>query len=310
MTTEDNNNDDDNRESSVAATTSTVDIESFVRNAPKIELHVHLDGCFDPNILWKHLREHPEMIRRVPVEKNLPWKDPDKTPPVKLRESISNCATSLDYARLCTCRKRYRQQQTRGGEGNDNNRQQREGGGSLEDMLLCFEHFLPLVRDNFDLLELLAYDFVRRQADQNVIYSEVRYSPHLLSETDPRKAHKSVTDGLRRGCIEYDGRITVNQILCGIDFRPDWSSDVIDMANEFRNDVPCPVVAVEVAAGESHFDKDSPFHKEHVTMCQKALRVSRVSQILRKIQTLYVKSRILCLEVFFAIRCWWGTHQI
>ncbi len=49
-------------------------------------------------------------------------------------------------------------------------------------MLNCFEVFLPLVRGNLQLIEQLSYDFCQRQWEQNVIYCEVRYSPHLLAE--------------------------------------------------------------------------------------------------------------------------------
>lgn len=49
-------------------------------------------------------------------------------------------------------------------------------------MLNCFEVFLPLVRGNISLIEQLAYDFCQRQWEQNVVYCEVRYSPHLLAE--------------------------------------------------------------------------------------------------------------------------------
>jgi Adenosine deaminase len=48
-------------------------------------------------------------------------------------------------------------------------------------MLNCFEVFLPIVRGNVDLIEQLAYDFCKRQWEQNVVYCEVRYSPHLLA---------------------------------------------------------------------------------------------------------------------------------
>lgn len=49
-------------------------------------------------------------------------------------------------------------------------------------MLNCFEVFLPLVRGNLHLIEQLSYDFCQRQWEQNVVYCEVRYSPHLLAE--------------------------------------------------------------------------------------------------------------------------------
>jgi hypothetical protein len=49
------------------------DLEEFARSIPKIELHVHLDGAFDPKKLWDHLKAHPDLIYCFPVEKELPW---------------------------------------------------------------------------------------------------------------------------------------------------------------------------------------------------------------------------------------------
>ena len=48
-------------------------------------------------------------------------------------------------------------------------------------MIKCFEIFVPLVQGNIELIEQLSYNFVKRQAEQNIIYTEVRYSPHLLA---------------------------------------------------------------------------------------------------------------------------------
>ncbi|MGK3733619.1 MAG: adenosine deaminase [Bacillariaceae sp.] len=267
---DDEKKDNDNQQSS---------IELWVQNFPKIELHVHLDGSFNTTELWEHLQKNPHMIHCIPIELKLPWDTNPDTPPVKLRELVSACTTSLDYTHLCTCRRRYRK--IRHVEERKNNKYlHKKVQGSLEDMLLCFQFFLPLVYNNYDLLEHLAYDFVKRQKEQNIIYTEVRYSPHMLAK-DPRMAHQSITKGLRRGCIDAaaaatapnDNMLIVNQILCGIDFQPDWSNDVIDMAYEFRNDFPCAVVGVDVAAGETHFAPDSPFHNAQFNMCRKAKKL-------------------------------------
>jgi adenosine deaminase len=134
-------------------------------------------------------------------------------------------------------------------------------------MLTCFEFFYPLVYDNLELLEFLALDFVERQFEQNVIYTEVRYSPHLLAK-DPREAHVAITRGLRKGCEQY--KIKVNQILCAINFYPEWSQDIVDMAECFREDFPCGIVGIDVAAGEDHFTEDSHLRQGHFDMCQKA----------------------------------------
>jgi len=267
---------------------SSCSTELWVQNVPKIELHVHLDGSFNASELWDHLQRNPQMIHCIPIEKKLPWETNVDTPPLKLRELVSGCTTSLDYGRLCTCRRRYRKIQHDKKRTKEKFLIGKKVLHSLEDMLLCFEFFLPLVYNNFELLEHLAYDFIKRQHEQNVIYTEVRYSPHLLAK-DPRKAHQSITKGLRRGCLVaaavsstnkqkcQGNNIScipiVNQILCGIDFQPDWSADVIDMAYEFRNDFPCAVVGIDVAAGESHFSQESPSHNAHLEMCEKAMKL-------------------------------------
>lgn len=243
-------------------------LEAFVRSVPKIELHVHLDGCFDPEELWEHLQKNPELLRCFPVEQSLAWETNPDAPPVELRGMVSTCQSSLDYRRLCTCRRRYRKLR----HAEERKLSIRSVQGSLEDMLLCFEFFFPLVYDNFELLEHLAYDFVKRQREQNVIYTEVRYSPHLLAK-DPRKAHHAVTLGLRRGLDECSqGEVTIiNQIMCAINFHPEWAADIVNMAQEFRLDFPCAVVGVDIAAGEDHFAPESPFHKAHFDMCRRAV---------------------------------------
>jgi adenosine deaminase len=116
-----------------------------------------LDGSFDADFLWKYLKEHPESVYCLPVRVNPPW-DPTKT--LHIRDHVMNCQTSQDYFKLCTCR----------------------GYRSLNEMLNCFEVFLPIVRGNLQLIEQLSFDFCKRQWEQNVVYCEVRYSPHLLAE--------------------------------------------------------------------------------------------------------------------------------
>ena len=182
---------------------------------------------------------------------------------------VQDCGNALAYRRLCTCRRRYRKyrQQTRQAIRNGQHLEEKPQG-TLEDMLNCFEFFLPLVYDNFTLLEELAFDFVCRQFEQNVIYTEVRYSPHLLSTKEPAKAFAAITQGLRRGCKQFS--VTVNQILCAICFVPDWSKEIVALADEHRQDFPCAVVGIDIAAGETHFEEDSPYRQGHYEMCQMA----------------------------------------
>jgi adenosine deaminase len=266
------------------------DDEWFLQNMPKIELHVHLDGAFDPEEIWNHVVQHPELLQCLPVEKKLPWSK-ENDPPLFLRDILQACQSPTEFRQLCTCRRRYRSLRVAATAATatavvppttDPNYPERkrqhpppplpphgkQSVASLTDMLLCFEFFLPLVCDNLLLLERLAYDFVLRQAEQNVIYTEVRYSPHYLAH-DPYQAHAAVTRGLRRGCQDHP-TIVVNQILCAINFRPDWSQDIVKMAHQLRKDVPCAVVGIDIAAGEDHFAEHSSLRQGHYDMCQEA----------------------------------------
>lgn len=231
----------------------------------------HLDGSFDADFLWNYMKEHPESVYCLPVRTNPPW-DPGKQ--LKIRAMVQNCDTSKDFHDLCTCR----------------------GYRSLREMLNCFEVFLPLVRGNLELIEQLAFDFCRRQWEQNAVYTEVRYSPHLLAEgfnvesdddsggenglghaferkkmVTPEAVFEAVTIGLRRGCATFD-HLTVNQILCGITWRPDWAMPTLNMAAKHSDDFPCAVVGVDIAAGEEHFDalNHPDLHGPHYAMALEA----------------------------------------
>jgi adenosine deaminase len=141
----------------------------------------------------------------------------------------------------------------------------------------------------FVLLKL-AFDFVQRQYSQNIVYSEVRYSPHLLAEscfdhasdnsngqarmakTTPEEVQAAVTEGLRRGCHKFG--IVVNQILCAIAWRPEWAWSVLELAKSHQNNFPCATVGIDIAAGEEHFDSQthSDLHQPHYDMIQQAKR--------------------------------------
>ena len=92
------------------------------------------------------------------------------------------------------------------------------GKRSLFAMFKCFEVFVPIVQDNLTLLEQLAHEFVKGQALQNVIYTEVRYSPHLFSKgesygdtengmIDAEPIVDAVTRGFRSGEKEYGVKV-------------------------------------------------------------------------------------------------------
>jgi adenosine deaminase len=236
--------------------------ELFVQGMPKVELHVHLDGSFDPDFLWSFLQADKDLFQRLPVDTELPW-EPGKV--LRVRSLVENCKTARDFHQLCTCR----------------------GYRSLKAMLNCFEIFLPLVRNQLELIEEVAFDFCKRQWEQNVVYTEVRYSPYLLAEPiakggdgeDADSANvdekaklvvQAVTRGLRRGSEKYG--IVVNQIMSAINWRPDWAPKTLDLVIQHQHDFPCATVGIDIAAGEEHFDYEHfpDLYQIHYDMIQKA----------------------------------------
>ena len=158
-------------------------------------------------MIYQHLLENGNM-ELLPHVSILPW-DQSEYP---VRRLVQQCSNQVEFHSLCTCR----------------------GKQSLYEMIKAFEIFLPLVRGNLPLLEDLAVDFCKRQAQQHVVYTEMRYSPHLLATGGSLEYKENatmvnadvvvdaITRGLRRGQELY--HVTVNQILCCITWRPDWAN--------------------------------------------------------------------------------------
>lgn len=114
-----------------------------LQEMPKVELHVHLDGAFDTAFLFEVARKH---LDRLPPE---------------CSEPIARCGDSLDaFCKLVTCQPDDR---------------------TLEAMIDRFKIFTPIVVGDLAAIEELSRRFVSMQAQQNVLYTEVRYSPHILA---------------------------------------------------------------------------------------------------------------------------------
>ncbi|CAK9085835.1 Adenosine deaminase (Adenosine aminohydrolase) [Durusdinium trenchii] len=227
-----------------------VQAQPELKKAPKVELHVHLDGSFDSRVLFRaalqHLEELPEKVRT-------PWDGKL----LDVRQAIQDCGEDLEkFHRLVTV-------------GDDIL--------GLFPILDCFYTFLPIVRGRFDVLEELSYEFCRHRKEENIIYTEVRYSPfeflvqnelgEVADESLSEQAVEAVCKGLERG--QKDFGVLVRQILCCIAAQPSWSQRTVQLAERFARR---GVVGVDIASGEMHFEEESmkSFHQSAMALASTA----------------------------------------
>eukprot|EP00419_Tripos_fusus_P027319 CAMPEP_0172725658 /NCGR_PEP_ID=MMETSP1074-20121228/88908_1 /TAXON_ID=2916 /ORGANISM="Ceratium fusus, Strain PA161109" /LENGTH=487 /DNA_ID=CAMNT_0013552489 /DNA_START=50 /DNA_END=1509 /DNA_ORIENTATION=+ len=216
---------------------------SQARGCPKVELHVHLDGSFDYATMFKAALKFRDQL---PEERICPWTDPDsgENPVVRPRTELGDQTTLGDYKKMVTTKA--------------------EAG--LYPLLAIFYRFLPVVAGRNELLEELAFRFCEFQKRNNVIYTEVRYSPHEFFEEQHKKdppagMAKAVVEAISRGLArgQKSFGIAVRQILCCINFCPHWSMDTVKTALACRQ---LGVVGIDIASGEHHFDTDD-LHAGH-----------------------------------------------
>uniref|UniRef100_A0ABM5G5V5 Adenosine deaminase n=1 Tax=Pogona vitticeps TaxID=103695 RepID=A0ABM5G5V5_9SAUR len=131
---------------------------------------------------------------------------------------------------------------------------------SLTGFLEKFSIYMPAIAGDREAIERIAYEFVESKAKEGVIYVEVRYSPHLLanSEVDPIPWNQErgdltpdevvslVNRGLKAG--EKAFNIKARSILCCMRHRPSWSPEVVQLCKKYQND---SVVAIDLAGDES-----------------------------------------------------------
>lgn len=206
--------------------------------APKVELHVHLDGAWNGPHLYAMARKHFEQLP-ISIDVN--------GEPQPLRQAVldaTDAASFLDrhvHLPSSTC--------------------------TLSGFLAPFGWVNAIVlasirAEGLGALEDFALHFARRQQVSNVIYTEVRWCPHLLLEADvlgasdgevryaaARDVLEAVARGLRRG--ESENGLRVRQILCCLDFMPHVSNDIARLLREVGRSCGC--VGIDVAGGESHF---------------------------------------------------------
>uniref|UniRef100_A0A5S6QVS4 Adenosine deaminase n=1 Tax=Trichuris muris TaxID=70415 RepID=A0A5S6QVS4_TRIMR len=138
---------------------------------------------------------------------------------------------------------------------------------SLEKMLRDFGIFVPVLIGDPEALERVAYEYCAIQAENNVIYSEIRYSPHLLSnvisnnpyippsgpyrakgDVGPERVVQCINEGLRKG--QRDFGIQVRSLLCCIVGYSDWSEEILRLCNKYKSD---GVVGIDQAGANVKF---------------------------------------------------------
>ena len=208
----------------------------FCARAPKVELHVHFDGAFDSAYLFECARKYAEDL---PEKVNLGGTS------VRLQEAVRSAASPQAFL------ERYIHLPPT--------------TAKLTDFLAPFPLSMAIVKaavraEGLAAIEEFAYRFAQRQHASNALYTEVRYCPHLfledalLADAPVRLAAaeevvRAVGRGLRRG--EQRLGVVLRQILCCLDFAPQWSAECATLLQTVGREGG--LVGIDVAAGEAHF---------------------------------------------------------
>ncbi|CAJ1084445.1 adenosine deaminase [Xyrichtys novacula] len=145
-----------------------------------------------------------------------------------------------------------------------------ETPGTLTSFLGKFEEYMHVIAGDREAIKRIAYEFVEDKAKEGVIYVEVRYSPHLLANTQvdpipwdqtegdlsPDEVVHLVNEGLSEGQRAFN--INVRSILCCMRHMPNWSMDVVELCKKYRHE---GVVAIDLAGDESLNCETNSGHK-------------------------------------------------
>lgn len=126
---------------------------------------------------------------------------------------------------------------------------------TLAGFLECFKIFYPLIRNDTEAMERIAYEFCEDQAACGVLYFEVRYSPHALctensafpdqERVSPKAIVEAVNRGLKKGAEDFG--VIARSILCCMRHLPDCSMEVVSLCQEFASE---GVVGIDIAGNE------------------------------------------------------------
>jgi len=135
---------------------------------------------------------------------------------------------------------------------------------SLTDCLSIFNNIVSLIAGNKEYLERIAYEICEDQYNNGVLYTEIRYNPHILmgQNLSIDEVIQTINTGIKRGCSKYP--IFVNCILCCLRHKPMWSLDIVESCIKYRND---GIVGMDIAGDEkNYFDN---LHREYFAYAHK-----------------------------------------
>ncbi|KAF0299964.1 Adenosine deaminase [Amphibalanus amphitrite] len=126
--------------------------------------------------------------------------------------------------------------------------------------LAKFRWICPAVMGDLAAIERVAFEFVEDEAGSAVLYTEPRFSPHLLvgagGQVTARQVTEAVLRGLARGQQQFG--VTARLLLCCIRGMTEFYSETLELCTEFRDK---GVVGMDIAGDEaSATTKDGDAH--------------------------------------------------
>lgn len=121
---------------------------------------------------------------------------------------------------------------------------------NLKEYLQCFDVVLPLLQTE-TMLEKAAFDVIRQAAEENIIYTEVRFSPglHCKEGLSYTQVCRAVLKGLEKGEEKFG--VKSRAILCMMRGKPsEYNNKVMDAAEEFLG---YGVAGVDLAGNEAAY---------------------------------------------------------
>jgi len=120
----------------------------------------------------------------------------------------------------------------------------------LQQFLAAFSVFMPAVQGDLKAIKRISREFCEDAFDNGILYVEARFCPHLmLSEKSPEVTAKHVVETVLEGFKESEEKfgLKARAILCCISGLPQFSKDVLDLCDKFRNK---GVVGIDIAGNE------------------------------------------------------------